>query len=281
VVRRYGISISAGIEIALYDLRGRLLGVPMCYLLGGRFRDRIKVCYPLFATADDPGGERNVERVGRMLDLGFDLFRYYCGPSSMDVDERVLKGIRQTYGDRVSFKSLDMSGQFTWQEAVKAVNRLEPYGFVMVETPCASIMDTVRVRDRIGLPVSEHVHSLERARLLVELKAADIFNILVTVGGLEHARKLFSFDEIHDIKTLIGTTQELSIGSAAQAHLGCAVSYLDLPSDPAGGRLYREDVVVKRVYYQDGYLMLPDGPGVGLDLDETGLRELTCPLYRK
>ena len=89
------------------------MNVPLCYLLGGKHRDRIRVCYPLFATADDPSGEKNVARVGRLLAEGFDLFRYYCGPTSLDVDERVLQGIRQTYADRVSFKSLDMSGQCT------------------------------------------------------------------------------------------------------------------------------------------------------------------------
>lgn len=278
-VRRYGIAIAAGVETALYDLRGRILGVPVCYLLGGKYRDRIRVCYPLFSMANDPSGEQNVARVGRMLDQGFDLFRFYCGPHNLDADERVLQGVRQTYGDRVSFKSLDMSGQFTWHEAVRAANRFEQYGFAMVETPCASIADTARVRDRIGLLVSEHVHTLERARLLIEWKAADIFNILVTVGGLEHARKLFSFAEAFDMKTLIGTTQELSIGTAAQAHLGCAVPNLDFPSDPVGGRLYMKDVVVKRVDYQNGSLLLPEGPGLGLEIDDARLSELACPLH--
>lgn len=278
-VRRYGIAIGAGVEIALYDLRGRILGVPVCYLLGGKYRDRIRVCYPLFSTANDPTGEANIARVGRMLDQGFDLFRFYCGRGNLDADERVLQGVRQTYGDRVSFKSLDMSAQFTWHEAVKVVNRFERYGFIMVESPCAWIADTARVRDRIGLPISEHVHTIERARLLIEAKAADIFNILVTVGGLEHARKLFSFAETFDMKTLIGTTQELSIGTAAQAHLGCAVPNLDFPSDPVGGRLYMKDVVVKRVEYQEGSLLLPEGPGLGLEIDEARLNELACPLH--
>ena len=272
-VRRYGMTIAAGIEIALYDLRGRIMGVPLCYLLGGKHRDRIRVCYPLFYTSDDPSGEKNVARVGRLLAEGFDLFRYYCGPDNLDADERVLQGIRQTYGDRVSFKSLDMSGQFNCQQAVSTVKRFEPYGFVMVETPCATLAETARVRNLIGLPISEHVHTLERARLLIDMKAADIFNILVTVGGLEHARKLFAFAEIFEMKTLIGTTQELSIGSAAQVHLGCAVPNLDLASDPVGGFLYRKDVVVNRVEYRDGYLVLPQGPGVGLELDEDRLRE--------
>ena len=279
LIRRYGIAIKAGIETALYDLRGRILGVPVCYLLGGRYRDRIRVCYPIFSLSHDPSGEENVARVGRMLDKGFDLFRFYCGRGNLDADERLLQGVQQTYGDRVSFKSLDMSAQFPWHEAVEAINRFERYGFTMVETPCASMADTARVRNHIGLPISEHVHTIERARALVEAKAADIFNILVTVGGLEHARKLFHLAEIFEVKTLIGTTQELSIGTAAQAHLGSAVPNLDFPSDPVGGRLYMKDVVVKRVEYQAGYLLVPEGPGLGLEIDEEKLNDLACPLH--
>ncbi|MBI4531054.1 MAG: muconate cycloisomerase [Candidatus Latescibacteria bacterium] len=279
LLRRYGMTIRAGIETALYDLRGRILRVPVCYLLGGKYRDRIKVCYPIFSLSHDPTGEENVARVGRMLAQGFDLFRFYCGRGNQDADERVLQGVQQTYGDRVSFKSLDMSAQFPWYEAVETINRFERYGFVMVETPCASMADTARVRNHIGLPISEHVHTVERARALIEAKAADIFNILVTVGGLEHARKLFSFAESFEVKTLIGTTQELSIGTAAQAHLGGSVPNLDFPSDPVGGRLYMKDVVVKRVEYQDGYLLVPEGPGLGLEIDEEKLNELTWPLH--
>ncbi|MBI4530424.1 MAG: mandelate racemase/muconate lactonizing enzyme family protein [Candidatus Latescibacteria bacterium] len=279
LVRRYGMTVGAGVEIGLYDLRGRILGVPVCYLLGGKSRDRIRVCYPIFSNPHDPSGEENVARVGRMLDQEFDLFRFYCGKGNLDADERFLQGVRQTYGDRVSFKSLDMSGQFTWHEAVKVVNRFERYGFMMVESPCWSMADAARARDRIGLPVSEHVHTVERARALIEAKATDIFNIEVTYGGFEHARKLFQLAEMFDVKTLIGTTQELSIGTAAQVHLGSAMPNLDFPCDPAGGRLYVKDVVVKRVAYHAGHLLVPEGPGLGVEIDEAKLSEAACPLH--
>ncbi|MBN1400820.1 MAG: hypothetical protein JXA74_08275, partial [Anaerolineae bacterium] len=77
---------------------------------------------------------------------------------------------------------------------------------------------------------------------------------------------------------LIGTTQELSIGVAAQAMFGSLLDNLDYPSDMTGGLLYEQDVVVERVQYEGGFLLVPDGPGVGMELDEAKLAALEHPL---
>jgi L-alanine-DL-glutamate epimerase-like enolase superfamily enzyme len=76
----------------------------------------------------------------------------------------------------------------------------------------------------------------------------------------------------------VGTTQELSIGVAAQAMFGAVLSNLDYPSDMTGGLLYQDDVVTERVRYRDGYLLVPQGPGVGMALDEAALAALEHPL---
>jgi len=76
------------------------------------------------------------------------------------------------------------------------------------------------------------------------------------------------------VKTLIGTTQELSLGTAAQLHLGAAMPNLDFPGDPTGPLLYQEDVVRRRVQYEGGHALVPGGPGLGLELDEEALTRL-------
>ncbi len=93
--------------------------------------------------------------------------------------------------------------------------------------------------------------------------------------GIRRARDLFAAAEALGLRTLIGTTQELSIGTSAQAHLGASVANLDFPGDAAGAQLYIDDVVVTRVKYEQGYLVVPDGPGLGMELDEAKLEALT------
>ena len=80
------------------------------------------------------------------------------------------------------------------------------------------------------------------------------------------------------LSVLVGTTQELSIGVSAQAMFGSVVENLDYPGDPTGGLLYESDVVKERVQYEHGYLIIPDGPGLGLELDEEKIAAISEPL---
>lgn len=265
---------SVGFELAILDLRGKAFNLPLYQLLGGAYRDRIRVCYPIFPSKDQADAQANMERVGRIMqNHGFDLFRYYCG-TNLDADETFLKGVKDSYGDQVRFKSLDMSGRFDWKQAIEVIKRLEPYGFTLVESPCRDAEGKARVREAVNLPISEHVGSLAQALEFAQKKSVDIFNVAVVSRGLRFAKKIFALAEALGIKMLIGTTQELSIGTSAQAHLGASVPNLEFPSDPAGGRLYLEDAVKERVKYENGYLLVPQGPGLGMEIEDGKLKEL-------
>ena len=273
-VRKLGGILGAGIDMAVLDIKGKALDVPVYKLLGGPYRERFEVCYPIFGCPDQEAAEENVERVGRIMKLhGFDLFRFYPG-RHVEGAEMFLKGVRDTYGDRVRFKSLDMSGAYEPDEAIEVINRFEQYGFMLVESPCRDIEGKARVRAAVNPPISEHTGGFSHALELAQKGAVDIFNVAVVSAGIRHAHKVFALAEALGIKMLIGTTQELSIGTAAQAHLGASVPNLDLPSDAAGGRLYTKDVVKERIQYEDGCLIVPEGPGLGMEIDEEKLAEV-------
>ena len=274
-VKKLGGIFGAGIEMAALDIKGKALNLPVYELLGGAYRKKIRVCYPIFGCPDQKAAEENVERVGRIMETyGFDLFRFYPG-RYVEGAAIFLKGVRDTYGDRVKFKSLDLSGGYEPEEAIEVINRFKDYGFMLSESPCRSIEGEARVREAVDLPISEHTGGFSHAIELANKAAVDIFNVAVVSAGIRHAMKIFALAEAFGIKMLIGTTQELSIGTAAQAHLGAAVPNLEFPCDPAGGRLYVKDVVKERVQYENGYLIVPDGPGLGMEIDEAKLREVT------
>jgi muconate cycloisomerase len=94
------------------------------------------------------------------------------------------------------------------------------------------------------------------------------------MGGIYQARKAFALAEAAGIGCLIGTTQELSIGTAAQAHLAAAMPNPTHPCDPTGPLLYMEDVVREPVRYEQGHLIVPQGIGLRVALDENKLTEL-------
>ncbi len=264
--------LGAGIDTALHDLRGKILGVPVHDLYGGAYRDRYKICYPIFRQMDMSQFDLNLDRVKRMLDLGFDLFRFYVG-GDVDIDEKLFHKLRDLHGDRFKVKSLDFSCRLTWKECVAAVERLEWVDPMLVESPAPDIPGKAKVRERIRFPVSEHCNS--EAEAISFAGAVDILNIQVSARGIRRARDLFATADTLGLKTLIGTTQELSIGVSAQGHLGALVANLDFPGDAAGAQLYLDDVVVDRVQYDNGHLIVPTGPGLGMELSEENLTKLS------
>ena len=89
---------------------------------------------------------------------------------------------------------------------------------------------------------------------------------------------MLAIAEAARLECLIGTTQELSIGTAAAAHLGVAAPRVTVASDPVGPLLYRGDVVARPVSYRDGALQVPTGPGLGMSIDRDRLDQAAGPL---
>lgn len=270
--------VRQGIELALHDLVSRAGGVPVFDLLGGKLRDRIKVCYPIFRMRSTSQVEANLERVQARLEEGFDLFRVYVG-GHQEADELFLGQFTDRFKGRAAIKSLDFSNLLNWRRAWQAVERLAGLAdFMLVESPAPphDLEGLAEFRQRSRWPVSEHIYSLHHAWQLLRAGSVDILNISPYVlGGLRPCLRAIALAEAARASVLIGTTQELNLGTAAVAHLGAAARVLDYPCDSTGPRLYTSDVVSRSVQYEAGYLVVPDGPGLGVEVDETLLTELS------
>ena len=272
--------VNVGIETACHDITAKSLDVSLSEFLGGAKRDRIPICYPIFRTQSVDEVPRQLEYVEMASDRGFDAIRYYFG-ADLDADERFLSEVEEQFGGAIQVKSLDASGRFTWKEALSAYNRLERFDFIHLESPVPrdDVDGLARVTERIDRPVSEHVHSLPYALELIEHKAVDIINSSLTnIGGIRNMRRLHGLADAVGIDCLVGTTQEMSIGTAAQAQTAAVAECPIRHSDPVGPFLYTEDVVNERVQYEDGHLIVPDGPGLGLEVDRDKLADLHSPL---
>lgn len=273
-----GTFIRCGVDLALYDLVGKALGVNISTLLGGRLREKLKVCYPIFRSRTLAEAKDNLDVVRKRFAQGFDVFRLYAGVSP-DADEAFLDGVRSEFGDRVTIKSLDFSHLLDWKTALRVTRRLMPYGVQLVESPAfRNDFEGLRhFRLAVDVPVSEHVWSFRQLHEMIRGDCADLFNIaLIFIGGFEAARKAAAAAEVAGKGVLVGTTQELSLGTAAQAIFGAALPNLAAISDPTGPELYVDDIAVEPVKYESGYLLVPDAskPGLGVELDSAKMARL-------
>jgi L-alanine-DL-glutamate epimerase-like enolase superfamily enzyme len=268
--------LPAAFDIGLHDLMGKILGVPVHALLGGQRRERIPFCYPIFPLQSAAEVEANVERVRRVKQMGFRRIRKYIG-RDWDAEERFLQALRDNFGMEVEIKSLDLSGSFYWQEALAVLQRFKQYQYEMAESvtrPRDDLQGMAQVRRQLGLPISEHLGDYGSIIAYREAGAIDICNLATCGLGIRRCKALFDFAQGCGLRALHGTTQELSIGTAAAAHVLAAVERVDMPCDPAGPILYTEDCTRAPVRYEDACLLVPTGPGLGIEVDEAHLEEI-------
>ncbi|MFL7793279.1 MAG: mandelate racemase/muconate lactonizing enzyme family protein [Anaerolineae bacterium] len=273
--------VRQGIDLAMHDLLARADCVPVSTLLGGQLRDRIKVCYPIFRLRSVDEVAPNLDCVQEMLDEGFDLIRVYVG-ANLEADEAFLVRFTDRFEGWVFVKSLDFSNLLGWRQAWRATQQLAQVAdFALVESIAleGDLDGMCEYRRRSAWPVSEHVHHIHHDWQFVSRGCVDILNVSPYVlGGLRASLRLIALAEASHTGVLIGTTQELNLGTAAVAHLGAVARVLDYPSDNTGPRLYTDDVVRQPVAYEDGYLLVPSGAGLGVEVDEALLEEKTSAM---
>jgi muconate cycloisomerase len=271
--------VRQGIDHALHDLIGRAEGIPVYELLGGKLRDRMRVCYPIFRMRSVAEVGPNLERVEEKLALGFDLIRVYVG-ASLEADEQFLGQFTDRFKGRVEIKSLDFSNLLDWRRSAMAIERFDELcDYMLVESaaPRNDIDGLAQFRRRSRRPISEHVLHIHHGWQLLAAGAVDILNVSpYLLGGLRACERMIALAEAARASVLIGTTQELNLGTAAVAHLAAAARVLDYPGDNTGPQLYTDDVVQQPVRYEQSHLIVPDGPGLGLTIDEEKLAVMTA-----
>lgn len=274
-----GSQIAAGIEMAFYDIVGKALDTPVYNLLGGKVRDMLEITYPIFQAKKESDYDRYLGYIRELMDRGLNRFRCYVGVD-FEKDEKFLRTVRETFGNKLQLKALDFQGHHHWKETWRIYERFRDFNFELIESPSwrEDYTGMAELRRKVECDVVEHISSFAQAMRMIKADAVDVFNITIQSGGIYQAKKLFDLSEAAGLKCLISTTQEMSIGTAATAHLGAVVSQLHYAGDPVGPVLYREDVVKEPVRYEGTRLIVPQGPGLGMELDREKLEAIRGPL---
>ena len=268
--------VLCGIDIALFDALARSLDVPLYQLFGGKIRDRVPFAYPLAPCRDAADRRVNLNRVERLQEAGHRAVRYYFG-QALEEDELFLREIRRRWGDAVELVALDASGRFAVDEAVAVVRRFAEFTPGLYESPVrgrhdAPVDDFLAVKAVTPTPISEHITDFAIAARLQE--AVDVFNTGLGYAGISACRKVLAVAEVFGNAALMGSTVEMSIGTAARAHLAAATPHLAFPCYMAGPLVYDEDVVSETIQYCEGHIIIPEGPGLGVELDGARMEKI-------
>jgi galactarate dehydratase (D-threo-forming) len=271
--------LRCGVDLALHDLVGRALDVPVARLLGGAARSTLRVAYAIGAHRRIEDVPASLEYVGERLARGFDLLRAYIGLNP-EADDLFMRGLGETYGGRVRIKTLDCNGHLDAKAALRAIDRYREHDPMLVESPTrrGDIVGLAEVRRRSPFPVSEHADTPADALAIVKAGAADVMNLrCISLGGLTAARQVVALVEAAGLACVIGAAHEVNLGTAAQVHLGATLASHDFPADCIGPETYLEDVTSTLLRYRGSTLHVPTEPGLGFEVDEAKLAAHAAP----
>ncbi|MQA82833.1 MAG: chloromuconate cycloisomerase [Streptosporangiales bacterium] len=266
----------AGLETALYDAWGRTLGVPVHALLGGLVRDSLPVTWALGASdADDIIGEATAK-----LEAGeHHSFKLKMGSQDPAADIGRIEKVAAALASRASLR-VDLNASWDELTATRYLPRLQEAGIELVEQPLPA-WDTdgmARLAGRLDMPVmaDESVRSEHDAFRLARIRAADIFSLKVTKsGGFTVTARIAAVAAAAGIPCHGGTSIESSIGTVAALHSYCTLPAVTFGSELFGPLLTADDLLTEPLTYRDGHLHVPEGPGLGVSVDEDSVRHFS------
>ena len=263
------------IEMALWDIRGRAEGRSLATLLGGAVRTHIGFTeYFAFRLAgDSEAGESTPTEVAgycaRMIEE-YDSPTFEGKMATIDLESeiRMVREVRAAIGEERMLR-LDSNGGWTVATAIEAIRKLEPYGIHNIEDPVDTFEEMTRLRPHAAMTFSTHNPDLKRA---VALRVPDFFVLnLVELGGIRRTVEFARAAEQFGLGFWFHSG-ETGVASAAYLHVSAAVDSISEPSQ-ALFHYYADDVIAEGAFCpRSGYLPVPEGPGLGVNLDPKALR---------
>ncbi len=260
----------AAVEMAAHDLEAKLNGERLADLVGG-VRDTVRVGVSIGLQPTDEELHRKVEG---FVEQGYARIKIKIKPGR---DVEMLAGVRERFPDVPMMA--DANSAYTLEDAPK-LKLLDGLDLMMIEQPLAydDCLHHARLQEQLETPIclDESIHSVGDAELAVELGACRIINIKPgRVGGFQSSKAIHDLCVDKGLPVWCGGMLESGIGRAHNVALATLPGFT-LPGDISASRRYwHEDIVDPEFTVEDGEMLVPEGPGIGVELRPDRLEEWT------
>ena len=287
------VAILSGIEMACWDIIGKELGKPIYELLGGQVHERLRTYTYIYDEEEDVtdvysdpdlAAERALEYVNRgFTALKFDPVGPYSAfdprqlsLESLDRSERYVGQIREAVGSRADLL-IGTHGQMTPSSAIRLAKRLEKFDPLWFEEPTppenAKAMSRVAKATSIPIATGERLCTkYDFARVLEEQAASILQMNLGRCGGILEAKKIAGMAETHYAQIAPHLYCGPIVGAANIQLSTCSPNFLILEGILDWGGFHAE-ILVNPIEWQDGYVIPPSEPGLGVELNEALAQE--------
>jgi len=291
----------SGVELALWDIKGQALGTPIYNLLGGRYRQRIRV-YADCGHGDAPTPSAWAERAQAALARGFTAIKfdidniaperfadpYHVGvgprqgwlqgqqrplsPRELDLMVKLVAAVREAIGPEIEL-ALDCHWNYNTRDAIQLAHEMAPFRPMWLEDPVPpdNIEALKRVTDCSPVPIcsGENHYTRHGLRPMITTQAVDIIQPdIPKVGGLLEAKRIADLADVYYIP-LAAHNVSSPIATLAACH-ACATmrNFSVLEFHAQDVPWWDELVVADQPLIREGYIALPDRPGLGVVLNE-------------
>jgi len=270
----------AALEMACWDIMGKVLNRPVCALLGGKFRAHVPFAGYVFFRYASPDGKHGPEDTPERLlaytealmdQYQFSVLKIKGGALPPDQELEAVRLIRERF-PKVGLR-FDPNAAWSVGTSINTLRKMAQYDLEYAEDPTWGIEGMSLVRKDVPIPFATNmcVINFDQIPLGVRTRCVDI--ILSDVhywGGLASNKKLAGVCETFQIGLGMHSDRELGVSTAAQIHLAAALPYMTYAPD-SHYHHQLDDVITQPFRYQNGGFAVPAGPGLGVELDREKL----------
>jgi D-galactarolactone cycloisomerase len=269
--------VASGINIAIYDAIGKIHGVAVCKLLGGRGKERVPVYASGGYLTNDPDNQLQAQ-LERVADKGFPGAKFKIGISPKSDEQRVALA-RRILGDDILLL-VDVNGNYTVDLALESMRRTAPYGIHYYEEPLppqdVEGYKALARRAPVAIAAGEALYTVFDFDRLISARAVDVVQPDLTLcGGLDQAKAIAVLCQLHNV----GISPHVwgsPVGLAAALHFMAALPdyphtdhmpYPRMVEYDVGENPLRDHLLARPLRPVAGQIQVPDGPGLGIELD--------------
>ncbi|MDG1894928.1 MAG: mandelate racemase/muconate lactonizing enzyme family protein [Fuerstiella sp.] len=262
--------LKSGVELALWDIRGKAAGLSVAELLGGVIRPRISLAACM--------GIQNYQRAGEIaawcVEQGYSTLKTKAG-ADMDEDVEMVRGIRDAVGDRLKLR-IDPNRSYLLADAVELCHRIEEYNLEYIEQPIAAepLSEAVELRRDTNVPLALN-ESVTDPSSVMQILREDAAEFLLPdthiAGGIQPCVIIGRLCEAAGIPSIMHCGHDLGPKTAAMLHVASACPAYSLANDSTYYGL-ENDILTEPFRIDGGTIMVPASPGLGCDVDVDMLR---------
>ncbi|UZR99555.1 enolase C-terminal domain-like protein [Chondrinema litorale] len=267
----------AAIEMACLDIQGKVLNRPMCDLLGGKVRDEVPFIAYLFWRYDRPSGgdDKTAEDLAEYCvelheTLGVNAMKLKAGVMKPEEEARVLELCRDKLGDSFGLR-IDPNGVWSVATAIKIGQRLEDLGIEYFEDPSWGLEGNAAVRKQVRMPIATNMYPAKFDDLGPAIRMGAVDIVLTDLHyweGPKGVKDLVAVCRTFNMGVAMHSGAEFGIELAAMIHTAATIPTMTFAGDAHYHYLTDDIIQGGLLQYENGAIKVPEGPGLGVALDE-------------